>query len=102
MTTFKYVDLLKVIANHYGFENQCKKLTEEMAELTVAVHHLRDRQDDKYKIEFCEEFADVLILMEQLALLMPTEYKALVEEYKIYKVQRQVNRIDEDKKRCQK
>lgn len=41
MTTFKYVDLLKVIANHYGLENQCKKLTEEMAELTVAVHHLR-------------------------------------------------------------
>ena len=43
-----------------------------------------------------------MILMEQLALLMPTEYKALVEEYKIYKVQRQVSRIDEDKKRCQK
>lgn len=37
------------IADHYGFDNQLRKLTEEMAELTVAIHHFLDRNDDESK-----------------------------------------------------
>lgn len=84
---------IKIIADHYGFDHQLRKLTEEMAELTVAIHHYLDRKDDESKASLCEEFADVEIMIDQIRYLMPQRFDLWRHEARDYKLARQMNRI---------
>ncbi len=84
------------IADHYGFDNQLRKLTEEMAELTVAIHHYLDRKDDTSKASLCEEFADVEIMMDQIRYLMPQKFDNWRQEARDYKLSRQIARINKN------
>ena len=82
------------IADHYGFDNQLRKLNEEMAELTVAIHHYLDRKDDTSKASLCEEFADVEIMMDQIRYLIPQKFDNWRQEARDYKLSRQIARIN--------
>ena len=86
---------IATIADHYGFDHQCAKLTEEMAELIVAIHHLKNRNNSLDNAEFCEEFADVEILMDQIRHLLTPEFEAWVDECREYKLSRQMVRISD-------
>lgn len=81
------------ILNHYGEEHQVYKLIEEMAELTVAL-----LKQDKNNIH--EELADVEIMLEQLKLMY--FYNDTTKEMKkLFKLNRQLKRIDDEVKLCQ-
>jgi len=74
---------IKEIADYYGFNHQCKKIVEEMGELTVEIC----KQDTK-KIE--EELADVLVLAMQLRLFLDNDR---IESIIDYKINRQIGRM---------
>lgn len=71
-------DKLKIIAEHYGIENQSIQLMEEMAELTIALNKYRrsskvehqtisESIDEQFIIaQIMEEIVDVTIVLEQL------------------------------------
>lgn len=78
--------LLKIIG-HYGFDNQIKKLNEEVFELIEALF---------LDLRVAEELADVLVMLEQFRLcygISEEELKKIMEE----KVDRQLNRIREER-----
>lgn len=77
---------LEKIFSHYGYNNQRKKLIEECSELIRAI--IRD--DDE---NFVEELADVAILIEQI-LNHFEKYKEKFEKVKEYKINRQIERIN--------
>lgn len=79
-------DKLEKIFNHYGYNNQRKKLIEECSELIRAIV----RDDDE---NFVEELADVTILTEQI-LNHFLKYKEEFIKIKEYKINRQIERIN--------
>lgn len=81
------------ILKHYGEEHQVYKLIEEMAELTVAL-----LKQDKNNIH--EELADVEIMLEQLKLMYFYD-DTTKEMKKLFKLNRQLKRIDDEVKLCQ-
>lgn len=89
-------DQLKKIAKHYGYQNQRKKLIEEMAELTVEICHLDERgnyENVKERQSVYEEMADVEVVLEQIKILLDCE--AEVEAFKQYKIDRQLKRMEQ-------
>ena len=93
---------LKLIADHFGFDAQAEKLIEEMAELIVAIKHLkkRDGNEADHLANFVEELADVKIMVDQLVYLND---KAAPEDYSVrseieFKVNRTMQRIEEQKR----
>ena len=70
--------------NHYGIENQKRKLQEECAELIRAI--AREDEDN-----ILEEMADVLFLIEQFKTVL--EYSEKIEAIKEKKVQRTLDKI---------
>lgn len=85
-------DVYQKILNHYGEEHQVYKLIEEMAELTVAL--LKQKV-----INIHEELADVEIMLEQLK-LMEFYDEEKKEIKKLFKLNRQLKRIDNEVKQC--
>ncbi|MCR5255050.1 MAG: hypothetical protein K6D96_03890 [Acetatifactor sp.] len=86
------------IAAHYGWGPQSRQTIEEMAELTQAINkHWRKFGDDTtdkgnpYYKNIVEEIADVEVCLEQLKALL--NCKNQVEDVKIWKVERQLERI---------
>ena len=76
------------IIEHYGYENQLKKLVEELRELEQAV--IYEHPDEHIK----EEIADVLNLIEQI-----THYKhweSDIYKIKYFKIQRQIERMQDE------
>lgn len=99
MTTFD--ERIEIIANHYGFEHQCKRAIEELAELIVALKHIEKLDENivDYYINLATELADAKIMIDQLIYLFNND-KSLVEindgpiEQEIdYKLDRQLFRI---------
>ena len=89
-------DKIEYLADTYGYENQSRQLIEEMAELTQAVNHLwrhNDYTEFKHRQAVFEEMADVEIMLEQIKYLLNCRDE--VEEYKRYKVARQIKRLQE-------
>lgn len=82
-------DNIKSIAYYYGMEHQLKKLSEEMFELTEAI--LADLGSESVE----EEYADVLVVLSQIAELAGVRPHSVVSEM-LFKAERQVNRINED------
>lgn len=84
------------IANHYGFDNQCNKLIEEMAELMVAIKHMskKDGRCVDYYINFVEELGDVKILVSQLEYMLRKEGRGWQLDKSInFKLDRELKRI---------
>lgn len=74
------------IINHYGYENQLKKLIEELRELEeVILYHTYDDEHIK------EEMADVLNLIEQISVFQG--WSEDINEIKEFKINRQLDRI---------
>ena len=92
-------NIVKQIAEYYGFANQRRQCVEEMAELTKAICKY-DREIDIHKRaelmnDICEELADVEIMVRQLKKLCG-EDKVNLEVLK--KLKRQLERIAEEEK----
>lgn len=97
-------DKLKIIAEHYGIENQSIQLMEEMAELTIALNKYRrsskvehqtisESIDEQFIIEqIIEEICDVEIVLEQLKYLLSHSDDDLTI-WKQRKIERQLERI---------
>lgn len=97
-------DKLKIIADHYGIENQSIQLMEEMAELTIALNKYRrsskiehqtisESIDEQFIIEqIIEEICDVEIVLEQLKYLLSHSDDDLAI-WKQRKIERQLERI---------
>ena len=105
-------DKIKRIANHYGFEKQSRHLTEECGELIQAVNKyyryneglitrddiLTSTNDVNMLIQnIVEEVADVEIMLEQIKHLLHIN-PAAIEEIKVNKVNRQLERIKREVK----
>lgn len=102
-------DLIKQIAENYGYEAQSRQLIEEMAELTQAINKLWRKQGNGQSTEnamgaICnhvyEEIADVEIMLGQVKHLLRCE--EYVEEFKKIKVERQLERIKNERFNQQK
>ena len=86
---------LKII-NHYGINNQQRKLAEEVFELQEAITIERNGKTSDYcdDIEhITEELADVIVILEQFKRYynIPDDE---IENIKNFKVKRQIERID--------
>lgn len=90
----------RLIFHHYGVDNQRRQLCEECAELIQATIKLdRMTENGKPNMEayshFCEELADVMIMIEQIR---QTVSANLVNSYIEQKLDRQMKRIEEENK----
>ena len=83
---------IKIIADHYGIENQMRQLAEECSELAVEASHSA-RIGTTVKI--IEEMADVLVMMEQVIYLAKID-KCDIKDCINYKLDRQMKRIKEE------
>ena len=88
---------LKII-NHYGINNQQRKLAEEVFELQEAIIIEEDRKKHLKLNCFCinditEELADVIVILEQFKRYYNISDDE-IEKIKEFKVKRQMERID--------
>lgn len=98
--------LLQII-RHYGINNQLRKFNEENFELIEAITHFRYIEiykgtlaDNAYKYHYKhikEEIADNLVLLTQFILYYNINLDDIEEIFK-YKVDRQIKRMEKDKK----
>ena len=91
---------IKQLAEHYGFDWQCDKLVEEMAELMVAITHMKKKDEnyEKHKQNFIEELGDVKILIAEVEHLLNPPQKINLAESVSYKINRELKRIENDHK----
>lgn len=100
-------EAIKKIADTYGFSEQSRQLSEECAELIVAVnkyhreikkpsHTPSDCTDKQYlSLQIMEEIADVTIMIEQIKYLLQiseTDIEQIIEQ----KLNRQLERIEKN------
>jgi NTP pyrophosphatase (non-canonical NTP hydrolase) len=87
---------LKTIANHYKLEKQSRQLNEELAELIQAnskyIRYSDSNMEWRYLQNICEEVADVQVMIEQILYLLNIDKNA-IEEIKMKKIDRQLERI---------
>lgn len=96
---------IKEIADHYKIEKQQRQLAEECAELIQATSkYMRYREqsyassnDWTYIQNVIEEIADVEIMLEEMKYLLNIN-KDAIEQIKANKIERQLKRIQEEKK----
>lgn len=87
-----------LIAEHYGFDSQCEKLIEEMAELMVAIKHMSKKDECcvDYYDNFIEELGDVKILVSELEYMLRADGNGQqLDESINYKLNRELKRIQE-------
>ena len=95
---------LEQIIKHYGYSNQLKKLSEELYEFQEAVityeldWQSTDTTQRMIKADqkhILEEFADVMVLMEQFRLAYEIDNDEVIKIMK-QKIDRQINRIKQE------
>lgn len=84
--------LLKII-NHYGVNNQQRKLQEEVFELNEAI--LEHRFADGITYHIAEEIADVMVMLEQFKLYYDISSEEITNIF-WGKVERQLDRIKKE------
>lgn len=98
-----YENLWKII-EHYGINNQQRKLEEEVFELQEAIIIERNKNYFGKGGDYCddiehiaEELADVMVILEQFKKYynIPDDE---IEKIKEFKVKRQLERIDNNEK----
>jgi len=82
--------------NHYGIASQAMQTCEEMAELTVLLHHYRRGRPVSIN-SIIEEIADVQIMLDQMKLFYEPFSSNSVKIHKQQKLQRLEQRMREDK-----
>ncbi len=99
-------DLLKII-NYYGFNGQLKKLNEECYELIEAIkdyeyqkeacmnNHCTELHVEKCKEHMEEEFADVMVVLEQFKTFYQLDNDKIVD-IMYSKIDRQLERIERE------
>lgn len=83
----------KIIA-HYGAQHQLVKLCEECAELIQQAAKCYDKVMP-YSDDMIEEIADVLVMIKQFETVMSQPDRDLLEDQVVYKLERQIKRIEE-------
>ena len=81
------------IINHYGPINQLKKLSEEIFEFQEAIIKYECGYLNEEHI--IEEFADIMVLMEQFKVAYEIDNNKVIEIMK-QKIDRQINRIKQE------
>lgn len=89
-------EMTRIIANHYGYDNQSHQCVEEMAELMIAINKFRRKEipnRNNYELmqDIYEEIADVEVLLEQLKYFFNCYDE--VNAMKEYKLKRELERI---------
>lgn len=97
--------LLQII-NHYGIDNQLKKLSEEIFELQQAINTHELKSSVEYEIplteivgtkeHITEEIADVMVMLCQFKEYYHISYEN-IEKIMDYKIERQLKRIKKEK-----
>lgn len=79
------------IAEHYGIDNQLRKLAEEARELADAADAMADIYNNDNYVHLAEEMADVWIVLKQVQYL--TANRSEFNRQKEAKIERQLKRI---------
>lgn len=103
----KLEEKIEFIANHYGFEPQCRQTIEEMAELMIALNKFLRKSVDSFEVggtvedaclmlkeeykNITEEIADVQIMLYQLSVFLGNRVQ--VSNMMKEKIDRQLERI---------
>lgn len=88
------MDDIRKISLYYGLEQQNEIAMEEASELIQAIQKCKRDASDVNVDNYCEEIADVIIIVNQLRLLADTEK---IDDYIEYKLKRQLERIEIEK-----
>lgn len=83
------------IIKHYGAQKQLVQLMEECSELIQAASKCV-RANIDYSDNFVEEMADVKIMLMQFESILPEYYTQLLHDMTVYKLRRQVERMETD------
>lgn len=89
-------DLLKII-NHYGINHQLKYIHSEYYELDEAILNYLNKSTPLNRLHIVEELTDVLIMLNQIKYYFDIKDEE-IEEFELYKIERQLRRIDEDER----
>lgn len=93
---FNALDSIKRIANHYGLKHQIGKAKEELQELYNAISDYQlGPMTEEDKSNIITEIADVEIMTAQLKYLL--EIDGEVDDEKLYKLNRQLKRMENEK-----
>ena len=89
--------LLKII-QHYGINKQLKYIHSEYYELDEAIFDYITRDENRYKDRehIAEEIADVMVMLKQFQYYYGISDEQ-IEEIMNYKIDRQLDRISEEK-----
>ena len=90
-------DKIRMIAEYYSKDSQSKKLLEEMVELAVEINFGLFDNGGNLPDNTWSEVADVIIMCAQITMQHEKEDKVL--EQMRYKVDRQLRRIEAEKKK---
>ena len=96
MTSIERERIYNEIINHYGVEAQLNVVQEELAELIVAISKYKRGKSTKTLNNIISEIADCHIMINQLRLMLPISLYEINTEID-YKLNRQLQRIKEDK-----
>lgn len=88
---------LKMIINHYGVNAQQRQLVEEVFELQEAIIQYEKPRRYHSKEHIAEEIADVMVMLKQFQLYYDISTEE-IEKIMQYKVDRQIKRIEDDKR----
>lgn len=89
---------IRQISEHYSKDSQSKKLLEEMVELAVEINFGLFENGGNLPDNTWSEVADVIIMCAQIAMQHEKVDKVLEELH--YKVDRQLRRIEAEKKKA--
>lgn len=84
---------LRIIADHYGLENQLRQLAEECSELAVEANH--SARKGSITVRLIEEIADVEIMLDQVRYLAGIQESDVLET-RYYKIERQLKRMRQE------
>ena len=70
----------------WGYENQINKALEELAELSLALHHYKDGKVKEEAV--VDEIADVKIMIEQLSIIFGVDTVNVRETKKLLKLKK--------------
>lgn len=77
----------------WGDRSQLEMAQEESTELALAIRKFMRQSTPERFSDLCGEIADVEIMIEQLKLMLPDSQK-LVDEFKVFKINRLKDRLD--------
>lgn len=86
----------KTISNYYGRKNQEHQTVQELTELILLLTRRAEQRDGEYHANLIDEIADSCVMIEQIKLLHGISNKE-VKKRMLFKLDRQLNRIEAEK-----